>query len=113
MDLSDLFYGWTKQRAFWFIGLALVTLLSIFVSLNVGIGKPEEIKGKVTAVGLETTSRYELPAPLVTIRLRNGNVVTVEAERNIVVNINDEVVILKSEKMLTSGSKYKLQKVLK
>ena len=113
MELYDLLYGWTKERVFWSIGLVLVTLLAIFVSLNVGVGKPEEMQGKVTAVGIETTSRYKLPVPLVTIQLKNGNVVTVEAARNIAVKIDDEVILLKSERMLTSGAEYKLQKVLK
>jgi hypothetical protein len=113
MELHNLLYGWTKDRTFWFVGLVLVTLLAIFASLNIGVGKPVMMQGKVTAVGLETATRYELPILLVTIQLKNGNVVTVEAPRDLAVNTDDSVVLVKSNRLLTSGAEYQLQKVLK
>ncbi len=112
MELRYFLIGWTKEKAFWFICLILLTFLAIFASLNIGVGQEVQINGTVTSVGLNTTSRYELPAPIVTIQISSGQFVTIETHNNISISKGEKVILLQTQRLLTSGYDYKIHKVL-
>jgi hypothetical protein len=110
MEIQYYLKDWTKERAFWFAGLLLIVLLVIFTYLNIGVGPPVEILGKVTSVGLNTATRYELTHPLVSIELEDRSIITIDTPKEIPLATGDDIVVLKSSRSITQGAEYQFHR---
>ena len=103
--------GWSKERVFWFSGLIIAIILTIFVSLDLGAGPSREVTGVVTVVGMETATVYELPKPMINVALESGKEVTVEGFRDVTVKAGDKVVLIESKKLLSRSNEYRFKRV--
>jgi len=105
------FQGWTKQKLIGFSSLIALVILFAFISLNIGSGPHKEARGTVTSIGVDTTSKFELPHPLITVTLENNAVINVEAPRNLSISVGDRVIVTQSTRYLTSGHEYQFKRL--
>lgn len=113
MDIRFWFIDWTKKQIIHFALLIFIALLAIFVILNKGVGEEIKTNGEVLVVGIDSSTYYELPKKILTIKLKNGNVVVVGAERHTNVKVGDIVEVKERKRLITSGSVYKFSRVQK
>jgi hypothetical protein len=113
MSLGYWLIGWSKEKRFWTAGIVFALLLIIFVAINIGAGPSKEISGVVSVVGMNTATRYELPIPMITVVLENGETIIVEGIRGITVKPEDRIILFESKRLLTPGTEYRFLKVIK
>ena len=112
MELRYFFTGWTKEKAFWFFGLVLLVTLSIFISLNVGVGQSVHVNSTVTSIGISSSAPYDLPRRLITFQLNNGKLITIEMQNDTLINKGDKVILNQKQRLLTSTYEYTFYRVL-
>lgn len=100
---------WTKGKVVGFTGLVLAVLLAVFVSLNVGLGPNGEVNGEIISIGMDTSDPYEVPSPILTVRLENGVTVSVKNERGKPIARGDRVILAEYDKWLSGGKEYRLK----
>ena len=94
-------------------GIIFILLLIIFTALNIGVGPPEILQGKIIAVGVDSSSKYELPKPILTVELEDGNKITIEGVRDVNISVGDVIEVNRRKRFITSGFEYKYKKVVK
>lgn len=105
--------GWTRQKVVGFSGVMLAVLLAVFVSLNVGLGPVREVSGEVVSIGMDTSDPYEVPTPVITVRLTDGVTVSVKSERGKPIAKGDRVILAEYDKWLSGGKEYRLKEIRK
>lgn len=113
MEFRYWLIGWSKEKILWAVGLALATGLAVFASVNMGVGPTKEISGVVTSVGLDASTRYELPAPIVSVKLQNGEEVNIAGLRGLNISKGDSVVLSERARLLSPGIEYKFVRLEK
>ncbi len=93
------------------LGIIFILLLIIFSSLNVGVGKPEIIEGTVIAVGIDSTSKFELPKPIISVQLKDGTKISIEGVREVNIKVGDTIKISRRKRFLTPGFEYQFKSV--
>jgi len=94
-------------------GILLIFLFVGFITTNVGVGPPKLVKGKVVAIGVDTSTIYQLPVPMITIELENGRKITIEGKRELHLSTGDEVEVIESKRFYTSTNEYIFSRELK
>ena len=95
------------------LGIIFILLLVVFSSLNVGVGEPDILEGTVIAVGIDSTSKFELPKPVISIQLKNGVRISIEGVRGVNIKIGDIVKVSRRKRFLTPGFEYQIKSVEK
>lgn len=102
-------HGWTRQKVVGSIGILGLFALFIFTSLNIGTGANQEVKGVVTSVGIDSSSKFELPPLLITIKLADNSIVIIEVPKGSTYTTGDIVTVIQSERLISPGYEYKLK----
>ena len=95
------------------LGIMFILLLVVFLSLNVGVGEPDILEGIVVAVGIDTTSKFELPKPVISIQLKNGLRISIDGVRGVNIKIGDIVKVSRRKRFITPGFEYQITSVEK
>ena len=95
------------------LGIIFVLLLVVFSSLNVGVGKSEILEGTVIGTGIDSTSKFELPKPIISVQLKNGTKISIEGVREVNIKVGDTVKISRRKRFLTPGFEYQFKSVEK
>jgi hypothetical protein len=104
-----MFYSFrvaTKQQKLGMIGLILIVIILLFVYLDVAITTPEIKEGTVTELGMDSTSKYELPRIIATIEIDNMVVKRIVIPRDVNIKVGEKVEIYVFNTLVTPGDKY-------
>ena len=95
------------------LGIIFVLLLVVFSSLNVGVGKSEILEGTVIGTGIDSTSKFELPKPIISVQIKDGAIISIEGVREVNIKVGDTVKISRRKRFLTPGFEYQFKSVEK
>ncbi len=86
--------------------LALIIFLVLFINLNVPIQNGTILHGKVTHIGLDTSTIHTLPKQILTIKLDSNTIITLPHSIHTPVSIGQRVNIKQSQTLLSQGIHY-------
>jgi hypothetical protein len=113
MQLREFFYEWTATRVFGVLGLFVLVALILFAWTNIGAGPSQEVKGVVRSVGMDTGTKMSLPRYMATIETSDGKSVLLEVPTSVIVAEGSEVVVRKTQRLLTDGHEYQFMRLAK
>ena len=101
MDFRLYFYDWKRKHFLGVLGIAAMVAFILFAWTNIGGGPSEEVRSRVTSVGMDTGTKMTLPRYTASIRTEIGETALIEIPKSVLVNVGDEVVVRKSPRTLT------------
>ena len=101
MDFRLYFYDWKRKHFLGVLGIAAMVAFILFAWTNIGGGPSEEVRSRVTSVGMDTGTKMTLPRYTASIRTEIGETALIEIPKSVLVNVGDELVVRKSPRTLT------------